>query len=147
MKIIRVTTDLEVTAHDFPVGTMAEQSEALRELIGNECDYFEHVMPGRLYSELEMENKPTSVSGECVSMLVDEEGLLKANRINLIGSYLYEYDEYEQPIMGDILFVGEEWTEDGIRFCGIENYTFEVLFTELKNMAIAMKATKEALGV
>ena len=51
-KIIKVSTDLEVTVHDFPQGNMREQNRALYELIGNGCDMIEHVMPVRLYSEL-----------------------------------------------------------------------------------------------
>ena len=47
----------------------------------------------------------------------------------------------------DILFVGEEWTRDGIDFCGIEDETFELLHLELKNMVMAMKATKEAMNL
>lgn len=37
-KIIKVSTDLEVTVHDFPQGNMREQNRALYELIGNGCD-------------------------------------------------------------------------------------------------------------
>ena len=44
-KIIKVSTDLEVTVHDFPQGNMGEQNRALYELIGNGCDMIEHVMP------------------------------------------------------------------------------------------------------
>ena len=45
MKIIRITTDLEMTVHDFPEGTHEEQNHELRELIGNDCRIYEHVMP------------------------------------------------------------------------------------------------------
>ena len=51
-KIIKVSTDLEVTVHDFPQGNMREQNRVLYELIGNGCDMIEHVMPVRLYNEL-----------------------------------------------------------------------------------------------
>lgn len=47
-KIIKVSTDLEVTVHDFPQGNMREQNRALYELIGNGCDMIEHVMPVEL---------------------------------------------------------------------------------------------------
>lgn len=79
MKIIRITTDLEMTVHDFPEGTHEEQNHELRELIGNDCRIYEHVMPERLYTNLKMKNRPTKVPGQCVSMLIDEEGLLKPN--------------------------------------------------------------------
>ena len=74
MKIIRITTDLEMTVHDFPEGTHEAQNHVLRELIGNDCRIYEHVMPERLYTSLKMKNRPTKVPGQCVSMLIDEEG-------------------------------------------------------------------------
>lgn len=73
--------------------------------------------------------------------------LLKPNHANMIGSYLYKFDEHKIPIAGNILFVGEEWTRDGIDFCGIEDETFKLLHLELKNMVMAMKATKEAMNL
>lgn len=145
MKLIRISTDLELSVHEFPTGTHSEQNDYLRELIGNKCNLYEHVMPERLYADLKMKNRPTKVPGQCVSMLIDEEGLLKPNIPNLIGSYLYKTDEHNIPIMGNILFVGEEWGGDGIDFCGIEEETFKLLELELNNMVYAMKATKEAL--
>lgn len=147
MKLIKISTDLELTVHEFPSGGYAEENRFLRELIGNHCDIYEHVMPGRLYSELHMKNHPTKVPGQCVSMLIDEEGLLKDKVIpNLIGSYLYETDRHGSPIVGNILFVGEVWSSDGIDFCGIEESVFKTLELQLNNMIYAMKATKEALG-
>lgn len=146
MKLIRISTDLEMTTHEFPTGTHSEQNDYLRELIGNGCNLYEHVMPERLYTDLKMKNRPTKVPGQCVSMLIDEEGLLKPNTPNLIGSYLYKTDEHNIPIMGNILFVGEEWGRDGIDFCGIEEKVFKLLELELNNMVYAMKATKEALS-
>lgn len=145
MKLIKISTDLEMTVHDFPNGSYEQQNEFLRELIGNHCRIYEHIMPNRLYSDLHMPNHPTKVSGQCVSMLIDEEGLLKENEPNLIGSYLYETDRHGHPIMGNVLFVGEKWGSDGIDFCGIEDSVFQILELQLNNMVCAMKATKEAL--
>lgn len=54
MKIIKVSTELEMSVHEFPEGTMREQNKALYDLIGNGCDIVEHVMPKRLYTELKM---------------------------------------------------------------------------------------------
>lgn len=103
-------------------------------------------MPKRLYTELHQMDHPTKVKGQCVSMLIDEEGLLKEVIIqNLIGSYLYETDKHNIPITGNILIVGEEWTGDGIDFCGIEESVFKVLELQLNNMIMAMKATMEVL--
>lgn len=145
MKIIKISTDLEMTVHDFPAGSCKQQNKFLRELIGNNCDIYEHVMPRRLYSDWHMKNGPTKVPGQCVSMLVDEEGGLKENVPNLIGSYLYETDRHGCPILGNILFVGKEWDGDEINFCGIENSVFKQLELQLNNMILAIKTTKEAL--
>lgn len=55
MKIIRITTDLEMTVHDFPEGTHEAQNHVLRELIGNDCRIYEHVMPVPLMVRMEQE--------------------------------------------------------------------------------------------
>ena len=87
-------------------------------------------------------------NSKCVSMLVDEEFLFRNGlQPNLIGCYLYETDKHRSPIMGNILFVGNAYVGDGIEFTGIEPETFETLHKQLKNMTMAMKAHKEALGV
>lgn len=147
MKLIKISTDLELTVHEFPAGSHAEQNKILCNLIGNYCRIYEHIMPNRLYSDLHMKKRPTRVAGQCVSMLADEEGLLKENEPNLIGSYLYEADRHGNLIMGNILFVGEEWGDDGIDFCGIADSVFEKLELQLSNMIYTMKATKEALYI
>jgi len=146
MKLIKISTDLELSVHEFPGGSYEEQNRFLRELIGNGCDIYEHVMPERLYTDLKMLDHPTKVPGQCVSMLIDEDGRLKENVPNLIGSYLYMTDKHGNPIMGNILFVGEEWGGDGIDFCGIEDSVLELLELELNNLIFTMKATKEALS-
>lgn len=146
MKLIKISTDLEMTVHEFPDGSYEQQNKFLRELIGNNCDIYEHVMPRRLYTDLHMKDRPTKIPGQCVSMLIDEESRLKENVPNLIGSYLYETDKHGCPILGNVLFVGEEWSCDGIDFCGIEDSVFKLLELQLNNMILAMKATKEALG-
>ena len=144
MKIIKISTDLELTVHEIPEGNYYAQNKVFKELIGNKCSIYEHVMPNRLYTELNMKNEVTSIPGQCVSMLIDEESLLKPNITNLVGSYLYETDKHNVPIMGNILFVGEK-RNDGIDFCGIEEETFKKLELGLNNSVYAMKATKEAL--
>lgn len=145
MKIIRISTDNELSVHEFPDGTHEEQNQFLRELIGNDCCIYEHVMPDRLYTELHMFDRPSKIPGQCVSMLTDEEGRLKENVPNLIGSYLYRTEQHGCPIMGNILFVGEKWCRDGIDFCGIEDSVFELLELELRNLILTMKEIKEAL--
>lgn len=139
MNLIRISTDMQLSVHEFPNGGYKEQNRFLRDLIGNGCSTYEHVMPSRLYSELHMKNRPTKVPGQCVSMLVDEEGLLKENEPNPVGSYLYETDRHGYPVMGNILFVGEVYGRDGIDFCGIEDSVFEQLHSQLTHMIEAIK--------
>ena len=79
MKIIKISTELEMTIHEFPTGSYGEQNTYIRGLIGDDCELYEHVMPKRLYTELHHQNRPTKVKGQCVSMLIDEECLLKEN--------------------------------------------------------------------
>ena len=146
MKLIKISTGLEMTVHEFPVGSYEQQNKFLRELIGNNCDIYERVMPRRLYTDLHMQDRPKKIPGQCVSMLIDEESRLKENETNLIGSYLYGTDKHGCPILGNVLFVGEELGSDGIDFCGIEDSVFKRLELQLNNMIFAMKATKEALG-
>ena len=146
MNLIKISTNLELSVHEFPSGSHEEQNQFLKELIGNNCRIYEHAMPVRLYTDLKMLNHPTKIPGQCVSMLVDEEGGLKENVPNLIGCYLYMTEQHGCPIMGNILFAGEEWGRDGIDFCGIEDSVFELLELELNNLIFTMKATKEALS-
>ena len=41
-KIIKVSTDLEVTVHDYPEGMLETQNRQLCELIGDGCDMVEN---------------------------------------------------------------------------------------------------------
>lgn len=143
MKIIRVSTEMELSEHEFPEGSYSRQNAVLRELIGNDCNIYEHVLPERLYKEMHMIGQVTNVPGQCVSMLVDEEGMYKRSRSNLIGSYLYGTDVHGYPIMGNILIVGEKWGDEGIDFCGIEKSVFEPLQQQLNDMISAFKTSKE----
>ena len=51
MKLIKISTDMELSIHDFPDGNHSKQNRELRELIGNGCNLYEHVMPERLYTD------------------------------------------------------------------------------------------------
>lgn len=76
-KIIKVSTDLEVTVHDYPEGMLETQNRQLCELIGDGCDMVENVMPKRLYRELGHTTTVLRENSKCVSMLVDEEFYLE----------------------------------------------------------------------
>lgn len=134
MKLIKISTELELTVHEFPTGGYREQAWFLCKLIGNNCEIYERVNPRRLYTQLYMKNNVERRDGQSVCMLVDEEGALKDNEQNLIGSYLYETDRHGAVIWGDILFVGEKWCEDGIDFCGIGDCVFQTLKEKLDSL-------------
>lgn len=126
MKILRVSTKNEVTVHKYPEGKFKYRHRKLTGLIGNDCELYQQVRPKRLYSELGLSTNPKCA--DCVSMLVDEEGLLKDSEINLVGSYLYETDKHGAPIVGNILFVGERIDEFGeVDMCGISDDVFQTL--------------------
>jgi len=148
MKLIKVSTALKVTVHEFPEGNYSEQNKALCELIGNGCDHIEHVMPKRLYTVLKQSRRVTKIPGQCVSMLVDEEFLFrKGLEPNMLGGYLYETDKHMNPILGNILFVGNVWKGDGIDFCGIEDTVFAELHKQLMMMALQMKELMEVMNL
>lgn len=132
-QIIRISTDNEVSIHHYPTGSVVEENRALKELIGD-CDIYEHVMPKRLYTVMGASRE----HGNCASMLVDEEGLLKEKPLNIIASYLYEFDMHKHPIVGNVLIVGEKWIGDGISFCGISDKDFNIVFPKLKRFAERM---------
>ena len=134
MKIIRITTENEISVHEFPEGSYAMQNHTLRELIGPRCEIYEHVMPNRLQKELGGLNKVGKEKGSCVSMLIDEDGLYHDLDDNVVGSYLYETDKHGHVIVGNILIVGEVWTGDGIDFCGISDIQFNLLYLKLEEL-------------
>lgn len=141
MKIIKITTDNEISVHEFPEGSYSKQNEILRLLIGQKCEMYKHVMPNRLYEELGGSNKICRVEGSCVSMLVDEEGLYHDLDLNLVGSYLYETDLHGFPIAGTILIIAERHTRDGIDFCGFSEEQFNLLYPKLEEL------TKKVRGI
>ena len=123
-----------MTVHEFPEGNYFEQNRVIRELIGENCDTYEHVMPRRLYTVLGGSNVVTRTPGECVNMLVDEDGLFRNLPQNFIGSYLYETDRHGSPIVGNIIIAGEVYAGDGIDFCGIAEDQFEKLYPKFQNL-------------
>lgn len=134
-KMIKITTDNEITVHEFPDGTRQEQNEYIRELIGPGCDIYEHVMPRRLYTELGAGRECTYAYGECANILVDEEGHYHDLPVNVVGSWLYETDRHGYPILGTILIAGEYLSMDGgIDFSGLSESQFQTLYPKLKDL-------------
>lgn len=141
MKIIKISVDNEISVYPFPTGTINEENHALNEMIGNYCSLYEHVMPRRLYTELGAVANVTNIDGEAVAMLVDEEGGLKENSLNIVASFLYESDRHGHPIMGNVLLVGKKWEGSGVSFCGIADKEFADLYSKLDSL---VKRVREA---
>lgn len=69
---------------------------------------------------------------EGLVMVVDEEGLLKPNDINVVGSYLYETDKHGDPIMGNVMILKEIMGPEGPEFAGMWDEDIETLLRALK---------------
>jgi hypothetical protein len=129
MKIVKVSTTNEVSIHEYPADKSYESTKKVfAELIGEKDCMVESVTPQRLYRELKFNHDITSTNGECVIMLVDEEGYLKNLDPNKFGSYLYKYG----IIVGNILFISMEYTEEGPDFCGLNDDTANRLADEAR---------------
>lgn len=89
MKVVVVTTDLEVRVEDF--------EEPLYKTVGSAVGgYIEHVKPARLRHPY--------------CMIVNEEGRLLDLPLNYVGSYFYGTDQHGEPIVGNIVIM-----KDGYR--------------------------------
>lgn len=130
-KLVRVTTDLTVTIHDFPEGSYQEKAETLRMLIGHDCNLYQTVRPKRLYTDIEG-GKKSLEEGNPILMLVDEEGLLKSLVPNMLGIWLYGVDIYGFSIVGDMLFVGTCCNGMGMDLCGLTEKAAGSLKKELE---------------
>ena len=93
MKMIKITTGNQISVHDFPDGSISEQTKLLCKYIGPECELVEHVMPKRLYTELNAPRK----RGNCVTGWLgraqDKAPIIKAggmqdNRRMTTGQYM-----------------------------------------------------------
>ena len=72
-------------------------------------------------------------------MVVDEEGLLKKKRPNLIGSVLYETHKHGSPIVGDVVLMREERGPEGLDLAGLSGQDVADL-TELCRTILAIAA-------
>ena len=88
MKAVKVTTDNKVTILDCPEGIPLDW---LRKEIG--CEWIEIVRPLGL---------PRGYV-----MIIDEEGKLKPNAMNMVGSFLYQTHKHGDEIMGNFVLVKE----------------------------------------
>ena len=105
MKIIKITTENEITTLEFPEGDITSVNKRLYEMIGPKCELIEHVMPSRLYKILGASNRPKKEKGSCTSILMDAEAYYHDLEVNVVGSWLYESDLHGNPILGNILVI------------------------------------------
>lgn len=78
------------------------------------------------------------------AMVIDEEGLLQNNPVcNPAASFLYATDEHGQPIMGDVLLVGEGMTDDGSDFIDPEMAKIVALYIVITDMIQMLHAVGE----
>lgn len=134
MKIIRITTDNEISTHEFPKGSISVVNGQLYDLIGPKCELMEHIMPKRLYKVLGASNKPKNELGSCTSMLIDEEACYHDLGVNLVASWLYESDIHGHPIMGNVLVIGEYLGSDGVEVCGMSDEQYNLLYPKLEEL-------------
>lgn len=134
--IIKLTADGKLSILEWP-----DQYEHIIKLIGEKCEIYEHVRPRRLYSVFKCKDTPDrKYPGRCISMLMDEEANYHDLPINPIASWLYEYDRHGNVIRGNVLFVGEMWTIDGLSFCALDDFAGLAL---LENLSKAISIFKE----
>ena len=134
MKIIKITTENEITTLEFPEGDITSVNKRLYEMIGPKCESMEHVMPSRLYKILGASNRPKKEKGSCTSILMDEEAYYHDLEVNVVGSWLYESDLHGNPILGNILVIGEYWGGDGVEFCGMSDEQYNLLYPQLEEL-------------
>ena len=141
--LVKVDTEFNVTRHEMPeeLVNYTEKSELYNSLIGNGCDTVERVAPRRLYEEFgyDLLYNMTVNQDNVVVMLVDENfGAKSALELNVIGSFLYETDIHGSPILGNVIFIGEHYTEDGIEFIGLSDDTSNKLMKQLNELVAMM---------
>lgn len=65
---------------------------------------------------------------------MDEEAYYHDLEVNVVGSWLYESDLHGNPILGNILVIGEYWGGDGVEFCGMSDEQYNLLYPQLEEL-------------
>lgn len=118
MQILKLDTNGNVSRHDFPGGNGYKVLVGLAGLIGPKCELVETVRPRMLAK--------VAVKGN-IYMLVDESGLYHDLEVNTKASILYGARVHGCPIVGNVLFVGEQMTPDGPDLAGLSDETLDAL--------------------
>lgn len=125
-KMIKVTWDGQMSILPFP-----DDLEGIYKAL--DAELFQVVTPGRLYTEFGVSKQITHHPGESVLMLCDEEGKIKGKKLNILGSYLYGTDINMDPIVGDVLFIGQGIVYGEPDFCGMDELTLDRLTPAFKD--------------
>ncbi len=87
MKTIKITADNKISIIDVDF----DNYKAIQKVIGG---YIETVKTQKMFDYF----------GRPVLMLVDEDGYEKQLSGNAVGSFMYDFEKYGLPILGDIIF-------------------------------------------
>lgn len=68
-------------------------------------------------------------------MVVNEEGLLRNLPLNVFGSILYGFHIHGNPIVGDIVFMKEDYTIDGLDFVELTDSDIQEIKVLAKNVS------------
>ena len=116
MQILKLDTHGNMSRHNF-----STKDGYLASLIGPACTMVEMVSVRPLRSRF----------GN-VHMLVDESGLYHDLAVNTKASILYGARVHGCPIVGNVLFVGEQMTPDGPDFAGLSDAVLDELESFLR---------------
>ena len=106
MNGILITTDDEMSVVAIDESRVCD---SLASIIGNGCRFIEIVHPMALERPL--------------VMVVDEEGLCKTSPVlNYVGSMLYGSHIHGSAIVGNIVILQEEMTEEGAELVGMNSF-------------------------
>lgn len=68
-------------------------------------------------------------------MVVNDEGLLRNLPLNVFGSILYGTQIHGSPIVGDIVFMKEDYTVDGLDFVELTDSDIQEIKVLAKNVS------------
>lgn len=122
-RFIKLTTENQFTIVSYPEVPDKGIDSSFNDMVHREinCTLYERVCLRDIYNH-------------GISMLVDESGLLKLKKPNLIPWFFYSNLSFEAPIVGDVLFVGEHRIGElqELDFCGLTQDQIDYLIKLLK---------------
>ena len=122
-RFVKLTTDNRITILSVMAVPDKGSDRRFNDMVHREldCSIYERVCLRDIYNH-------------GISMLVDESGLLKLKKPNLIPWFFYSNLSFEAPIVGDVLFVGEHRIGElqELDFCGLTQDQIDYLIKLLK---------------